>query len=105
MTSLGVNSVFLHKNVPLVDILRKLGYRGEDPDIVAKVWRQDPHSSTSCKLIGIYVAANSGTVTHSCDNEDPRQARVHFTPANLSSNFIAAIEAPITTKLFQTNFC
>ncbi len=45
--------------------------------------------------------ANAATVSPSGDTED---GRVHFTPANLASNFHRSLEAPTTTRVLRAIF-
>ena len=46
-------------------------------------------------------AANAATVSPSVDTAD---GRVHFTPANLTSQFHRSIEAPATTRVLRAIF-
>ncbi len=83
---------------PHMDSLRKMGLSGHDNDLL---------NQASLRQLGqIYSAsnmwtANAATVSPSPDTVD---AKLHFTPANLYSNFHRSIEPPFTTKALRMIF-
>lgn len=102
LASLGIKQgIFPPQRRPLLDVLKTLGYRGDTEGLLLKAWKHDPHILLAISSAASMWAANSATVTPSCDSSD---GLVHFTPANLSSKFHRAIEATATGKLLKTIF-
>ncbi|MBA3237208.1 MAG: N-succinylarginine dihydrolase [Parachlamydiaceae bacterium] len=102
LDSLGIKQgIIPPQRRPLLDVLRSLGYRGQDDEILLKAWKLDPHILLSISSAASMWAANSATVTPSCDSNT---GLVHITPANLSSKFHRAIEAPATGRILKTIF-
>src|SRR5450631_1381691 len=77
---------------PAVAALRALGL-GDNADsdaaVVARAGREAPQLLAACSSAAAMWAANAATVSPSSDTAD---GRVHFTPANLVSNFHRALE-------------
>src|SRR5689334_12649857 len=69
---------------PAVGVLRALGFRGADSEIVARAAREAPRLLAACSSAAAMWVANAATVSASADTTD---GRVHFTPANLVSHF------------------
>lgn len=86
---------------PFVPALRALGFSGSDHAVVAAAGRDAPHLLSACSSAAAMWAANAATVSPSADTLD---ARVHFTPANLVTNFHRALEAPVTTRVLRAIF-
>ncbi|HEX4523493.1 MAG TPA: N-succinylarginine dihydrolase [Casimicrobiaceae bacterium] len=86
---------------PDLAALRALGYAGDDASVIARAARDDSPLLAACSSAAAMWAANAATVSPSADTAD---ARVHFTPANLSSHFHRAIEAPTTTRVLRAIF-
>ena len=81
----------LHR--PQVEILRRVGFTGDDQQLIERAWRDAPELlSASFSASGMWTA-NAATVAPSCDTAD---GRVHFTPANLIANLHRALEAEDT---------
>jgi succinylarginine dihydrolase len=81
------------QNRPRLDVLRQLGYRGvsDAPDVLLhQVY------SASCMW-----TANAATVSPSADTSD---GKVHFTPANLISNFHRFMETLTTAHYLRQIF-
>src|SRR5450631_4179071 len=89
---------------PAVAALRALGL-GDNADsdaaVVARAGREAPQFLAACSSAAAMWAANAATVSPSSDTAD---GRVHFTPANLISNFHRSLEAPTTTRVLRAIF-
>jgi succinylarginine dihydrolase len=87
---------------PAVDALRALGFSGSsDGDVVARAGRESPQILSACSSAAAMWVANAATVSPADDTED---GRVHFTPANLASNFHRSLEARTTTRILGAIF-
>lgn len=86
---------------PAVDVLRRLGFTGRDEYVLHSAQLHDPGLLAACCSASSMWAANAATVCPSADSAD---AKVHFTPANLRSNFHRAIEAPTTARVLKAVF-
>lgn len=86
---------------PHFETLRRIGYHGNDQEILIKAWNENPEIVMAVSSSAGMWAANSATVTPSCDSED---GRVQFTPANLSSKFHRSIEAETQAKILKRIF-
>jgi succinylarginine dihydrolase len=86
---------------PHTGVLRDLGFRGTDSAILAAAAREAPDLLAACYSSSSMWAANAATVSPSPDTAD---GRVHFTPANLISNFHRSIETSFTAQVLQTIF-
>jgi succinylarginine dihydrolase len=86
---------------PDVAVLRALGFRGTDRDVLAHAARDAPSILAACSSAASMWVANAATVSASADCAD---GRVHMTPANLVTHFHRAIEAPTTTRILRAIF-
>jgi len=86
---------------PYLPALRTLGFRGSDADVLARVAREAPRLLSACSSAAAMWVANAATVSASADTAD---GRVHFTPANLVSNFHRSLEACTTTRVLRALF-
>ena len=86
---------------PDLEILRRLGFTGTDEALLADVARTDPALLSACCSASGMWTANAATISPSADTES---GRVEITPANLSTLFHRAIEAPATTRLLRRIF-
>lgn len=86
---------------PAVAVLRQLGFRGGDADVLARAAREAPRILAACCSASSMWAANAATVSPGSDTAD---GRVHFTPANLVGNFHRSLEPPTTTALLRAIF-
>ena len=86
---------------PAVDVLRRLGFTGRDEDVLRSARLQDRALLSACCSASSMWVANAATVCPSADSAD---GKVHFTPANLRSNFHRAIEAATTARVLKALF-
>ena len=102
MAGLGLRQAVLppHER-PHLPTLRRLGYTGSDAAIVEKVAKDDPWLLSAVSNASAMWAANAATVSPSADTAD---GRVHFTPANLVTQFHRSIEAATTATVLRRIF-
>jgi succinylarginine dihydrolase len=86
---------------PAMHALRALGFSGSDADVLARAARDAPSLLAACSSAAAMWVANAATVSASRDTAD---GRVHFTPANLTTHFHRALEAPTTTAVLRAIF-
>jgi succinylarginine dihydrolase len=86
---------------PDVGALRALGFAGSDADVLVRAGREAPQLLAACSSAAAMWVANAATVSPSGDTAD---GRVHFTPANLVSNFHRTLETPTTTRVLRAIF-
>src|SRR6516225_6780818 len=86
---------------PKVSALRDLGFAGTDKSVVQQAADQAPELLAACFSASSMWTANATTMAPSCDTGD---GKVHFTPANLITNFHRSIEAKDTADLLKTIF-
>jgi succinylarginine dihydrolase len=86
---------------PQLSLLRRVGFTGNDQQVIEKAWRDAPDLlSASFSASGMWTA-NAATVAPSCDTAD---RRLHCTPANLIANLHRSFEAEETAALWQVLF-
>ncbi|MBA2367861.1 MAG: N-succinylarginine dihydrolase [Candidatus Protochlamydia sp.] len=96
LACLGVKQAVLPpQERPFIPLLRALGYTGPDIQILEEVSRSFPWLFQACSSSSSMWAANAATAIPSSDVKD---RRVHFTPANLITNFHRSFE-PLATSL------
>lgn len=102
LADLGVKQAVLppHERPDTV-VLRRLGFRGSDVEVIAAAARVEPALIGSCYSSSHMWAANAATVSPSADTAD---AKVHFTPANLVSQFHRCIEVRSTATILERIF-
>ena len=86
---------------PAIDILRQLGFSGDDANVIKNASAQQPALFLNCCSASSMWVANAATVSPSADTADQR---VHLTPANLSNKFHRSIEHPVTRSVLQAIF-
>ena len=86
---------------PDTEMLRQLGFRGSDTEIIAEASRKDPLLLASCYSASSMWTANAATVSPSSDSSD---GRVHFTPANLVTQFHRSLETRSTARVLRRIF-
>lgn len=86
---------------PAIWALRELGFSGDDAAVLRRAASEAPRLLAACSSAAAMWAANAATVSASTDTSDHR---VHFTPANLASNFHRSLEAPTTTRVLRAIF-
>jgi succinylarginine dihydrolase len=102
MADLGLKQAVLppHER-PHVPTLRRIGYTGSDAVIIEIVAKEDPWLLSAASNASAMWAANAATVSPSADTSD---GRIHFTPANLVTQFHRSIEAATTTTILRRIF-
>lgn len=86
---------------PHIRSLRALGFRGSEQEIIATAAREAPNLLAACYSSSSMWTANAATVSPSADTAD---GRVHFTPANLASNFHRSLETEFTAAVLKKLF-
>lgn len=96
LLDLGLSQGFLPPLVrPDLKILRALGFSGSDRQLIEKAAKQAPEILANVYSASSMWTANAATVAPSRDTPD---GKVHFTPANLTSNFHRSIEVDQTSR-------
>ena len=96
-----VQGVLAPQERPDIHTLRKLGFSGNDHEVITKVAQQAPVLLSACSAASSMWTANAATVSPSADTRD---GKVHFTPANLSSQFHRSLEHETTGRILQKVF-
>ena len=86
---------------PNLKFLRKLGFRGNDAQLIDYAYKHDPVLLSVCYSASNMWTANAAMVSPSFDCAD---RRLHFTPANLASNLHRSIEPDSTTDVLRSIF-
>jgi len=86
---------------PDLATLRRLGFSGTDRRVIETAMAQAPGLLQACYSASSMWLANAATVSPSADTAD---GRVHFTPANLISQFHRSLETADTAALLQRVF-
>ncbi len=94
-------AVFPPQERPDIVTLRRLGFSGPDPEVLRQARDHDPHLLEACSSASSMWMANAATVSPSTDTADHR---VHFTPANLVTQFHRSIEPDMTATLLKAIF-
>ena len=81
--------------------LRRLGFAGSDGQVVERAAREAPHLLAACYSASSMWAANAATVSPGADCAD---GRVHFTAANLLTQFHRALEPTATARALERIF-
>lgn len=102
MMSIGIRQAVLppHER-PHLPTLRSLGYSGTDAQVLENAASDDPALLAAVCSSSNMWTANAATVSPSADCSD---GRVHFTPANLVTQFHRSIEPEQTTRTLRTIF-
>ena len=99
---LGIGQGFLPPHDrPHLKTLRALGFSGSDRQIIESAASAAPELLANCYAASCMWTANAGTVAPSPDTGD---GRVHYTPANLATNFHRAIEGETTARVLRRIF-
>jgi succinylarginine dihydrolase len=86
---------------PDLSVLRRLGFSGSDGEVLDKAYKTEPRLLAAVYSSSAMWAANAATIAPSPDTAD---GRVHFTPANLNTNFHRAIEPEFTARSLKRIF-
>ena len=86
---------------PNLKVLKHFGFRGNERKLLDKATSQAPHLLAAVYSASSMWTANCATVSPSLDSED---GKVHFTPANLVSNFHRSIEGENSFRFLKKVF-
>ena len=86
---------------PDLQLLRSLGFAGNDTELIERAYQADPVLLAVCYSASSMWTANAATVSPASDCLDDR---LHFTPANLFSNLHRSLEGPATTRILRAIF-
>jgi len=86
---------------PAAGALRQLGFSGPDHEVLSRAYREAPQWFCAVSSSSAMWTANAATVSPAADCAD---GRVHFTPANLVSQFHRSLETEFTAHLLQRLF-
>lgn len=86
---------------PDLKTLRALGFSGTNAQVIEKAAKAAPELLANLYSASAMWTANAATVAPSSDTPD---GKVHFTPANLASNFHRSIEPEATTRVLKHIF-
>ena len=86
---------------PFLPALRKLGFVGNDAEIIAQSAKHHPQIFAKCCSAASMWTANAATVSPSLDTDD---GRLHFTPANLVAMYHRSIEHETTGNVLKAIF-
>ncbi|AFM25468.1 N-succinylarginine dihydrolase [Desulfomonile tiedjei] len=102
LADLGVpQAVIPPQDRPDIPMLRKLGFKGNDSDTISAVARDSKALLAAVYSSSSMWAANAATVSPSADTED---GKVHFTPANLITQFHRSLEPRFTARVLRKIF-
>ncbi|HEY8429035.1 MAG TPA: N-succinylarginine dihydrolase [Sandaracinaceae bacterium] len=96
-----VQGVLPPQERPDLSLLRRLGFEGDDAEVVARAAKADPTLLAIASSASAMWTANAATVAPSADTAD---GRVHFTPANLVEKAHRAIEPAATGRALRAVF-
>jgi len=86
---------------PDIATLRKLGFYGDDANVLADAANKAPQILVACSSASSMWTANACTVSPSADTEDNK---LHITPANLANKFHRSIEFETTGRILKAMF-
>ncbi|MDN3485523.1 N-succinylarginine dihydrolase [Pseudoalteromonas sp. APC 3224] len=93
--------VFAPHARPDLNVLRRLGFTGNEAQVINKAFKADPILLRACYSASAMWTANAATVSPSPDTND---GKVHFTAANLNNKFHRSLEPNTTTRLLKAMF-
>ncbi|MDF1753168.1 MAG: N-succinylarginine dihydrolase [Verrucomicrobiales bacterium] len=98
----GVPQAFFPPQLrPSLPTLRKLGFEGSDAEVLKTAFETAPGIFAACSSASSMWTANAATVAPS---EETADRKVHFTPANLVTNFHRSIEVAETAQMLRSIF-
>jgi succinylarginine dihydrolase len=102
LMDLGIKqAVFPPIEVPNFETLRKLGFSGTEKQILEKAGKETPEFLAACTSASSMWTANLATVSPAADTPDKK---IHFTPANLLSQFHRSLETKQASIFLKTFF-
>jgi succinylarginine dihydrolase len=99
---LGIPQIILPPHPrPCYDALRAVGFTGTNKELLEKAYRHNPTLLLQVCSSSAMWAANSATVTPSCDSS---HGKVQITVSNLCSNLHRSLEVSYTEKILRAIF-
>ena len=86
---------------PSVPLLRRLGFGGDDQQVLERALREAPELLHAASSASSMWSANAATVVPGCDAAD---GKTHFVPANLVTLIHRSLEADFTTRALSRIF-
>lgn len=96
-----VQGVLAPQERPDIYTLRRLGFTGNDAQVLEKAAKQSPTLLSACCSASSMWTANAATVSPSSDTASKK---VHFTPANLTNKFHRSLEPETTGNILKATF-
>jgi succinylarginine dihydrolase len=96
-----VQGVLAPQERPDIYSLRRLGFSGSDANVMQHAYKQAPHIFLACCSASNMWTANAATVSPSGDTAD---AKIHFTPANLTNKYHRSLEPQVTGNILKSTF-
>lgn len=93
--------VFAPHERPDTYALRRLGFKGNDHEVIHAAATQAPELFQAVNSASSMWTANAATVSPSADT---RNGKVHFTPANLTNKFHRSLEPVTSGRILQSMF-
>ncbi|MFC4656717.1 N-succinylarginine dihydrolase [Rheinheimera marina] len=102
LSKLGlVQGVLAPQERPDVYTLRRLGFSGNDAQVIQQAAKQAPEVLRAVCSASSMWTANAATISPSADTLD---GKVHFTPANLTNKFHRSLEPETTGRILKAMF-
>ncbi len=102
LSDLGLKQgVLAPQQRPDLFTLRRLGFTGNDSQVIEKAYKQAPLLLNACYSASSMWTANAATISPSADTAD---GKVHITPANLINKFHRSIEPEVTSNILKATF-
>lgn len=102
LAQLGIQqAVIPPQERPDISALRRLGFYGGDTPVIKTASQESPQLFQLCCSASSMWTANAATISPSTDCVD---AKIHITPANLTSNYHRSIEVAQTARLLHRIF-
>ncbi len=96
---LGIKQAVLPPQLrPHLEILKIRGFQGKSHEILQAAYQDDPELFRAVCSSSSMWTANAATISPSLDTQD---AKLHITPANLSTKFHRSLEAHFTSKTLR----
>ncbi|RUO66561.1 N-succinylarginine dihydrolase [Pseudidiomarina planktonica] len=93
--------VFAPHERPDTYALRRLGFKGNDHEVIHAAATQAPELFQAVSSASSMWTANAATVSPSADTSN---GKVHFTPANLTNKFHRSLEPVTSGRILQSMF-
>lgn len=96
-----VQGVLAPQERPDTHALRRLGFTGNDGEVLGKAAQQAPEIFQAVCSASSMWTANAATVSPGADTAN---GKVHFTPANLTNKFHRSLEPQTSGRILQSMF-